>query len=428
MAAHGPFDGIYLSGTGEVFVRNSYLAQLLAECRYGLKLGFREEVDILAIQVFRPKFEVEECLAEIRECLEKGWTGAGFKTVEFETAWKHYTGFPFAYYVNSATAGLNLAVDILKQEYSWSLDDEIISTPITFISTNHAIHRAGMKVVFADIDDTMCLSPRSVEERITDRTRAVMFVGIGGNMGHYYEIARICEERGLKLILDAAHMAGTRVNGVIPGKEAEAVVYSFQAVKNLPTADSGMLCFRHGEFDDIARKKGWLGITKDTYSRSLNVGNYKWRYGVEYVGDKLHGNSVIAAIGLVQLKYLDRDNAYRRQIVRWYRERLSKYPNWVRLVEVPAECESSSHLFQILVENRDELLLALNEKGICPGVHYADNTLYPMYRYAADTCPHASYVSAHVLSLPIHMEMTYDDVQFICDEIVRFFSACFNST
>lgn len=165
------------------------------------------------IQLFKAKYEVEECLAEIRECLEVGWTGLGFKTVQFEDAWKNYTGLPFAHYTNSSTIGLYLAVDILKEQYNWNDDDEIITTPITFISTNHAIEKSHMKAIFADVDDSLCLDPKSVKERITDRTRAVMYVGMGGNMGNYYDIVKICEENGLKLILDAAHMAGTRHGG-----------------------------------------------------------------------------------------------------------------------------------------------------------------------------------------------------------------------
>lgn len=214
-------------------------------------------------------------------------------------------------------------------------------------------------------------------------------------------------------------MSGTRVNGKIPGQEADAIVYSFQAVKNLPTADSGMLCFKDGKLDDIARKKGWLGINKDTYTRTTNAGNYKWRYDVEYVGEKAHGNSIIASIGLAQLKYLDRDNAYRRQIANWYKNRLEKYSQHINFVEIPDNCESSTHLFQILVENRDELVLALNAKGIYPGVHYAENTIYSMYFYAHGTCPRAEYISDHVLSLPLHLNLTYGDVQKICDAIIK---------
>lgn len=374
----------------------------------------------MAIQLFKAKYEVDECLKEIRECLEVGWTGLGFKTVEFEKAWKAYTGLPFAHYTNSSTIGLYLAVDILKEQYGWADGDEIITTPITFVSTNHAILKSHMKPVFADIDDTMCMKPESVKEHITAKTRAVMYVGMGGNMGHYYEIVKLCQENNLKLILDAAHMAGTRYKGEIPGYEAEVVVYSFQAVKNLPTADSGMICFKNGEFDEIVRKKSWLGINKDTYARTTNSGNYKWRYDVEYVGDKGHGNSIMAAIGLVQLKYLDRDNAYRRQVARWYYNRLSGYSDKIKLVRLEEGCESSFHLFQIMVEKRDELMMALNAAEIYPGVHYANNINYKMYDYARGTCPFAEYVSEHTISLPMNLYLTFTDVQKICDKIIEF--------
>lgn len=372
------------------------------------------------IQLFKAKYEVDECLEEIRECLEVGWTGMGFKTVQFEEAWKKYTGLPYAHYLNSSTAGLYMAVDILKQENVWKDGDEIITTPITFISTNHAIAKSNMKAVFADIDDTMCLSPKSVKDHITDKTRAVMYVGLGGNVGNYDAIVDICRENNLKLILDAAHMTGTRYKGNIPGREADVTVYSFQAVKNLPTADSGMICFKDGKHDEIARKKAWLGINKDTYSRTINTGNYKWKYDVEYVGEKAHGNSVMAAIGLVQLKYVDRDNAYRRTLCNWYKERLEKYPDKIKLVRIEPGCESSCHLFQILVEDRDALLVALNQAGISPGVHYIANTEYKMYDYAKGTCEYADYVSDHTMSLPLNMYLTHEDIEYICDEIIKF--------
>lgn len=372
------------------------------------------------IQLFKAKYEIEEVLSEIRECLEAGWTGLGFKTIEFEEAWKKYTELPFAHFTGSSTIGLYMCVNILKDYYKWGSNDEIISTPITFISTNHAIYKAGLKVTFADIDDTLCLDPKSVKEHINDNTKALMYVGMGGNIGNYHEIVSICREHGLKLILDAAHMAGTRYNGKIPGHEADVVVYSFQAVKNLPTADSGMVCFRLGELDEIVRKVSWLGINKDTYSRTKNMGNYKWRYDVEYVGEKGHGNSIMAAIGLAQLKYLDRDNAYRRQLAKWYTDKLSKHEDKIKMTRMEPGCESSRHLFQICVDDRDGMMLALNNAEIYPGVHYAANTDYKMYSYAAGTCPYADYVSGHVISLPMNLYMSYDDVERICQEIERF--------
>ena len=376
----------------------------------------------MAIQLFLPKFRVEETLSEIRECLEKGWTGLGFKTVEFENKWKDYTGLSHAHFLNSATVGLDLAVRVLKMEYGWNDDDEIISTPITFVSTNHAILYNNMKVVFADVDDYMCLDPKSVLEHITAKTRAILFVGVGGNTGQLRAIENICKDKKLKLILDAAHMSGTRyVDGSLPGKDtADAIVYSFQAVKNLPTADSGMICFKEQGFDEIVRKLTWLGINKDTYARSVNENStYKWKYDVEYVGFKDHGNSIMAAIGLVALRYLDIDNAYRRQLAKWYDEGFSNQKK-IKPVKVHPDCESSRHLYQILVENRDELLTSLNNLQIFPGVHYLDNTKYRMYSYAEGTCPNSNRASDHILSLPMHLGLTKENIDFIVASIIKF--------
>lgn len=375
----------------------------------------------MSIQLFVPTFDVEACLGEIRECLEKGWTGLGFKTRQFEEAWKKYTGLSNAHFLNSATVGLNLAFEVLKEQYGWSEDDEVITTPLTFVSSNHAILLSGLKPVFADIDDYLCLDPADVENKITPRTKAVLFVGFGGNTGQYSRIVELCEKNKLQLIIDAAHMSGTRLNGKIPGKEADAIVYSFQAVKNLPTADSGMICFKNAEFDSIVRRKAWLGINKDTYARFANENaTYKWKYDVEYVGYKYHGNSIMAAIGLAQMPHLDIDNAYRRQISEWYTKGFEKYGEKVKLIPIPEGCEPSRHLFQIIVEDRDGLMTYLNKHEIYPGVHYTDNTQYRMYAYAEGTCSKAAYVSGHVISLPMHLRLSFDDVQCVIKAVLDY--------
>ena len=373
----------------------------------------------MSIQLFVPSYRIDECLKEIRECLEKGWTGLGFKTVEFEKAWADYAKLPHAHLLNSSTSGLHLALHILKTRLGWDDDDEVITTPFTFVSTNHAILHARLRPVFADIDDYLCLDPSSVASRITSRTRAVMFVGVGGNTGQYDKIVDLCQQRGLKLILDAAHMAGTRAGGRQVGPEPDAVVFSFHAVKNLPTADSGMICFRDGDDDVRVRKLSWLGISKDTYSRTAGQGSYKWMYDVEEVGYKYHGNSIMAGIGLAQLKWLDQDNAYRRQIAAWYRSRLQDCPS-VRVVEVAPGCESATHLFQVRVNQRDAAMLALNGHQIYPGVHYRDNTEYRMYCHGAGSCPNAARASSEVISLPLHMSLTCGDVERVADLLTRY--------
>lgn len=372
------------------------------------------------LQLFSPKFRVDECLEEIRECLEKGWTGIGFKTVEIEEAWKKYTGLNNAHFVNSATSGLHLAFKILKDEFKWTDKSEIISTPLTFISTNHAIKYENLHITFADVDKYLCIDPVDIEKKINKNTKAVVFVGIGGNTGKLEKVAKLCKKHKLKLIIDAAHMAGTRLNGEIAGKDlADVIVYSFQAVKNLPTADSGMICFKDEKFDKKARKLTWLGINKDTFSRSSSKGAYKWKYDVEELGFKYHGNSVIAALGLVQLKYLDVDNAYRRQIATWYDELFADVRK-IKTIQIPDGCESSRHAFMIRVNNRDELLLALNECEIYPGVHYRDNTEYDMYSYAQGTCPKANEASNQLLSLPLHLRLTRQDIEYIAQQVIAY--------
>ncbi|MBE0601198.1 MAG: DegT/DnrJ/EryC1/StrS aminotransferase family protein, partial [Firmicutes bacterium] len=160
---------------------------------------------------------------------------------------------------------------------------------------------------------------------------------------------------------------------------------------------------------------------KDTYSRAVSDGGtYKWKYDVEYVVYKYNGNAIMAAIGLAQLPRLDTDNAYRRQMAQWYTDGFKPYSDVIKLVETPAECESAQHLFQILVEDRDGLLAYLNQHEIFPGVHYIDNIEYRMYRYADGTCPKARYASDHILSLPLHMRLTREDVQKVVDTVIEY--------
>lgn len=374
----------------------------------------------MSIQVLKPKFHVDECLEEIKECLEKGWTGMGFKTVEFEEEWKRYTGHKYAYFLNSNTVGLHLAVKILKMQNNWADGDEIISTPITFVSTNHAILYENMHVTFADVDEYLCLDPVDVEKKITDKTRAIIFVGYGGRVGQLDKIIALCKKYNLKLILDAAHMAGTRVNGICPGTwdGVDVTVYSYQAVKNLATGDSGMICWNSEEGDKLSRQIAWLGINKDTYARS-NKGTYAWKYDVDYTGYKYNGNAIMAAIALVQLKYLDEENARRREIVKQYTEGFKDNKN-IRIVPANYAEECSYHLFELAVPDREALLNKLAEHEIYGGVHYRDNTEYSMYKYANGTCPVAHEVSQHLITMPLHMWLTDEEVSEIIKVVNQF--------
>lgn len=373
--------------------------------------------DTKQIQLFRPRFRVDECLDEIRICLEKGWTGIGFKTIEFEDAWKRYTGLHYAHFLNSATAGLHLSVKVLKEKHGWNDGDEIITTPLTFVSTNHAILYENLTPIFADVDSSLNLDPASVSSRITPRTRAVMFVGMGGNAQNLPAIIGLAREHGLAVILDAAHMSGTRIDGVHVGSDVDVTVFSFQAVKNLPTADSGMICFNNEEDDARARRLSWLGINKDTYTRTGNGGSYRWAYDVDEVGFKYHGNALTACLALVGLRYLDEDNIRRRYLAELYGQFLRGEPG-ITFIE-HGGCESSRHLVQVSVDCREEILKKFYELGIYPGVHYRVNTDYQPYS-GADVCPVAQRLSDQLISLPLHLDLVESDVKMISKHLIQF--------
>lgn len=374
----------------------------------------------MAIQVLKPKFHVDECLDAVRECLEKGWTGMGFKTVEFEEAWKEYTGHKYAYYLNSNTVGLHLAVKILKMKYGWTDGDEIITTPITFVSTNHAIMYENLTPVFADVDEYLCIDPIDVEKKITDKTKAVIFVGYGGRVGQLDKVIDICKKNSLRLILDAAHMSGTKVNGTCPGTwdGVDVTVYSFQAVKNLATGDSGCICWADEESAELTKKLAWCGIDKDTYARS-NKGTYAWKYDIDYIGYKYNGNAIMAAIALTQLKYLDEENARRREIVRMYNEGFKDNKN-IQIIPAPYADECSYHLYELSVPDREDLLNKLSAEGINCGVHYRDNTEYSVFSFGQGTCPKAHEISQHLITMPLHMWLTDDEVKLIIEKVNQF--------
>ena len=383
------------------------------------------------IQVLKPKYRTEEILNEIKECLDISWTGMGGKSIDFEEKWKDYADFENAHFLQSATAGLHLALKVFREKYGWEDGDEIITTPLTFVSTNHAIMYENLKPVFADVDDSLCLDPESIISKITDKTRAVMFVGIGGNIGQYERVREICNLQNIPLILDAAHLAGTKLWRTYPefqgmsqsqvGWDADVSVFSFQSVKNLPTADSGMICFKDEEDDKLARQLSWLGIDKSTYDR-YNKGTYNWKYDVPNVGYKYHGNALMGAIGLVQLKYLNEDNQYRNLLSETY-DHYFKLLNLESIQEVKnnliKDSVHSRHLYPIRIKKglRDFVMEELSKRDIYCGVHYLDNTQYPMYNYAHGTCKNAHEISSELISLPLHLHMSKDDVKRIVIEI-----------
>jgi len=368
------------------------------------------------IALFTPAFDVEACLDEIRVCLEKGWTGIGFKTLDIEREFGAYIDQPYCHFVNSNTSGIHLIFTLLKMTRNWADGDEVISSATTFVSANHSILHAGLTPVFADIDQTLCTPVAQIERQITPRTRAVLFVPIGGNAAELEQIQALCKARGLVLVLDAAHAAGSRLHGVSLSSYADYSIYSFQAVKNLPTGDSGLITLATAEENELVRHLSWCGINKDTYARSQD--GYKWLYSVDEVGYKYNGNSIMASIALVQLKLLDAGNARRRALAALYQSQLAGLAQ-VQYIAHANEAESSRHLIQLIVQDRNGLIEYLEQQGIGSGVHYRSNSKYPMY--AHNRTPVSDTLDEQIISLPCHLKLSDDDVAYVCSHIRQFY-------
>ena len=378
----------------------------------------------MAHQLFVPTFDTKSVLAQIKECLDKGWTGAGFKTDQFEKSWGLYSGHKHSLFLNSCTAALHLALESLRSYYNWSDDDEVIVPGITFVSTAHAVLHAGLKLRISDVNVTSVnISVEHIAPLINSRTLCIVFVGLGGNIEGLPEVDEFCASNGLQLVVDAAHMAGSRQSETCidpskpPNSNIAFTCFSFQAVKNLPTGDSGMLCSDREELIDIARKLSWLGIDKDTYSRINDRGTYKWEYDVANLGYKYNGNSIMAAIALAQLPYLDRDNAYRRTLFDWYSQCL--HGSQIRMIKHSNQSQTSQHLIQARLKNRNEVMVALNTHEIYPGVHYKSLKYFTFFRDHQDQSPNANSLSKELVSLPCHMHVTRADVEFISSALLQ---------
>jgi len=366
------------------------------------------------IPVFKPCYDHQE-LDALREPFATGWIGLGPKTKEFEERFAAFLSAPYAVAVNSATAALHLAMKVVDVK-----DTEVITTPMTFVSTNHAILYCEGIPVFADIEpDTLNIDPRDVERKVTPRTKAIVVVHYGGHSCDMDAILSIARRHGLKVIEDAAHACGGQYRGRMLGTLGDFGCFSFHAVKNLATGDGGMIVTPDGAAATKMRRLAWLGITRGTWDR-VEGKAYSWEYNVEDLGLKCHMNDITAAIGLVQLAKLERTNARRRNLAERYTQLLAE----VSWIETPVEkdyAHSAWHNYVIKVvdaADRNPLMDHLKAREISTGMHYIPNHLYEMYRpYVKAPPPVTETVWKRLITLPLFPDLSYEQQDYIVASI-----------
>lgn len=366
------------------------------------------------IQVFKPYYDQQEIDA-VAEVIRLGWVGLGPKTAQFEKEFSKFIGVDYCIGLNSCTAALDMSLKLLGVNHG----DEVIVPTMTFVSTAHCVAYNLATPIFADIDEnTLNIDIEDVARKISSRTKAVIPVHYGGRP---VDIDKLRAAIGnIPVIEDCAHACGAKYKGKSAGSLGMIGCFSFHAVKNLAMGEGGAITLNDGEMALRAKRLRWLGIDKGTWDRTKLDRSYWWKYNVDEIGLKSHLNDIFAAIGLVQLRKLERANMRRREIVNLYRDGLKN----VEEIEMPPEDGgdfiSAWHLCEIKVENRDELSVFLMDKKIGTGVHYKPIHLYRCYGNRP-TLLKAERVFPKILTLPLYPGLSDEEVSFIIESLIKFY-------
>ncbi len=358
----------------------------------------------------------DDCRAVV-EALKSGWITTGPRTGEFETQVAEFVGAKFAVGVTSCTAALHLALLALDI----GPGDEVITSPITFLSTVNVIHHVGAKPVFADVhEDTLNLDPAQVAKRITKRTKAVLPVHFAGHPCEMGEILSLAKKRKLRVIQDCAHSLEARFEGRTMGGMGDIACYSFYATKNITSGEGGMLTTNNEKLVQRLRVLRLHGMSRDAWKRYGEQGYKHW--DALEAGWKYNMFDLQAALGLSQLKKVDAWWKRRRELVAKYDEAFRDLADVGRL-SVRPNVKSAYHIYvlQSLRKKRDEALNEIQARGVGLGVHFRPVHLMTFYRkhygFKKGLCPRAEAAGDRVLTLPLYPKMTDEEQRRVIEAV-----------
>ncbi|MDR1323998.1 MAG: DegT/DnrJ/EryC1/StrS family aminotransferase [Candidatus Margulisbacteria bacterium] len=360
-----------------------------------------------------PRLEADDIQAVVK-VLESGWLGTGPQVKQFEEDFKNYQGVRYAMALNSCTAGLHLSMVALGIQPG----DEVITTPLTFCATANAVIHAGGRPVFVDIDrETLNIDADKIEAAITPRTRALLPVHFAGRPCELDKIMSLAKRHDLKVVEDCAHAIETEYHGRHAGTFGDLGCFSFYVTKNVVTGEGGMVVANNEEYADKIKMYGLHGMSRDAWKRFSDEG-FK-HYQVLFPGFKYNMMDLQAALGIQQLKKVEKFYQRRQDIWQEYNARLKNLPLILPAPFAP-DTKHALHLYTVLLDTdktaltRDELLNALVKENIGAGVHYTALHLHPYYRktfgYQNGDFPQAEYVAERILSLPLSAKLTPQDV------------------
>jgi perosamine synthetase len=372
----------------------------------------------------------EEELAAVRRVFDSHWLTTGAETVAFEQQWRDFHNVEYAFTMSSCTAALHVAAQLCRIREG----DEVLTTPLTFVSTNQAVLGQGAVPVFVDVDSqTWNIDPEQITASITPRTKAIFVTHLAGQMCDMDPILDVAREHDLLVVEDCAHAQGARYNEGFAGSFGDIGCFSFHAIKNMTTlGEGGMITTGKDEF---AVKIPWLRSMGSRYPDDPHDdGSPGPRpYEVDDVDGYIPGNHRMteaqAAVGQAQLKKLPGFIARRREIAARYAAAIEHLDGMMPPYEDP-RLMHTYHIYALMVDPSRAGYTAselgeslLRQYGVhCVNGLYRPSYLFALYRRSGlreGTCPTAERVAANTLQLPMYPQLTDEQVDHVINSLSR---------
>lgn len=362
----------------------------------------------------------EEDIQSVIKVLRSDWLTQGPDVDDFEKAVAKYVGARYAVAFNNGTAALHAAYFSAGVEER----DEVMTSPITFVSTSNAAAFLRAKPVFVDIDmGTYCIDIEKIEEKITSKTKVIAPVSLGGYPVDMAKINKIAKKHNLITVEDAAHALGAMRNGKMVGQEADMTVFSFHPVKPITTGEGGMVVTNNEEYYEKLRMFRTHGITKD--KRYLTKNDGPWYYEQHYLGYNYRLTDFQCALGISQLKKIEKFISRRNEIAEIYDEAFKG----ISLLKTPPKKHEKNwrhayHIYPLLLDkkiDKKEIFIDLLEKNIRCQVHYIPVHTQPYYQktfgYKYGDYPVAEEYYKREITIPLFPKMTDEEVNYVVKSI-----------
>lgn len=364
----------------------------------------------------------EDDIHAVMEVLKSDFLTTGPRVTEFEKVVASYVGAKYAVAVSNGTAALHCACHAAGIEAG----DEVITTPMTFAASANCILYCGAKPVFADIDaKTYNIDVNDIERKITPKTKAIIAVDFTGQPCDYKKILDLAQEHNLTVIEDASHSLGADYDGVKVGNICDMTTFSFHPVKHITSGEGGMVVTNDECLYQNLKLFRTHGITRDADLLESNAG--AWYYEQLELGYNYRISDIQCALGISQMKKLDKFILRRREIAQRYQDAL-KHIDGITTPEQLDNCNSSWHLYVIQVrKDRKAIFNSLRQAGIGVNVHYIPVYKHPYYQkmgYDGIVCKSAESLYERSISIPIFPAMKDKEQAYVIDKLIDIVKYC----